>query len=153
MVYFILVLVAAIEVIVLLINRPVFANIPYVQVYIVPLLVVIVITMLLSRNPKRFMRWFKQGLITISVVVLVFVPVLYAKNLPLYGYNEAKKMLAQREQLLLSQFQKGKYVYPEKDSPKKYRYLFKVNRGNGMLEYVFDPYTGGYEVVTDVIKK
>ncbi|WP_241750000.1 hypothetical protein [Priestia megaterium] len=54
---------------------------------------------------------------------------------------------------MLSQFQKGKYVYPAKDSPKKYRYLFKVNRGNGMLEYVFDPYTGGYEVVTDVIKK
>ena len=117
MVYFILVLVAAIEVIVLLINRPVFANIPYVQVYIVPLLIVIVITMLLSRNPKRFMRWFKQGLITISVVVLVFVPVLYAKISRCMVIMK-QKMLAQREQLLLSQFQKGKYVYPAKDSPK-----------------------------------
>ena len=117
MVYFILVLVAAIEVIVLLINRPVFANIPYVQVYIVPLLIVIVITMLLSRNPKRFMRWFKQGLITISVVVLVFVPVLYAKNLPLYGYNEAKKMLAQKRTALTKSVPKRKIRISSKRQP------------------------------------
>ncbi|TYR81901.1 hypothetical protein FZC66_07420 [Priestia megaterium] len=150
MVYFILVLVAAIEVITLCINRPAFANIPSVELYILPLLIVIVVSILLSRRPNRIMRVAKQGFITVSIVVLVFVPVIYTKNLPLYSYKEAKQMIAQREQLLLTQFLESEKVYENDRLPTKRQYLFKISRGEMALEYSFDPYTGGFELITNI---
>ncbi|MDT2046358.1 hypothetical protein CHN50_04915 [Priestia aryabhattai] len=150
MVYFILVLIAAIEIIVLGINRSVFANIPLVEFYIVPLIIVIAVAILLSRRPNRMMRIARQGFFTAAIIVLVFVPVIYTNNLPLYSYKEAKDILAQREQLLLSQFMEGDKVYEASGPQNSQRrhYLLTVARGEQVLKYAFDPFSGGFELIS-----
>ncbi len=94
------------------------------------------------------MRVVKQGIIIAAIFIIIFVPVVYTNHLPLYSYTEAKAIVAKREKLLITEFEEHKYVH--KDEKNRYHYLYKVKRSEDeTIDYIFDPFTGGYEALHD----
>lgn len=94
------------------------------------------------------MRVVKQVSITAAIFIIIFVPVVYTGNLPLYSYSEAKAIIAKREKLLLTEFEEHKNVH--KDEENHYYYLYKVIRDEETtIQYIFDPFTGGYEALNE----
>ncbi|UNL83032.1 hypothetical protein [Priestia koreensis] len=144
MMYVIIFIITLFEIAYVVVNSPVYANVPPVALYLIPLIIIMVVVCCLMKFRPRMSKVVRRSILTVEIIGLLIVPTAYVRDVPLYTYGEAREIISQREKVFPEQFSKRKLLELPHREDGQYLYVLKVNTGQDAIYYEFNPYNGGY---------